>query len=75
MFPKLLEKLIKRYLDPYVDGISNEGLSLLSGSLEFKNLRIKPGAFDFLRKSGIQLRTASGHQLVACPLAKGTLAT
>lgn len=63
-----MERLLNRFLAPYFDGISKDGLSVLKGDLQLHNLSLKVDAFDFLRSTGIVLSSGGlGHLRVQIP--------
>jgi len=58
MLESTLEKLLLQYLAPYVDGISRDKLhfGVFSGSLELKDLTIKPEALALLGMEGFRVK-------------------
>lgn len=62
MFEKYVERLLTRYLAPYVDGISKDHFDILKGDVLLNNLTIKKEAFDFLKSSGVLLHTGKIKQ-------------
>ncbi|CAK0910584.1 unnamed protein product [Prorocentrum cordatum] len=56
-----LEQFLLRHLAPYVDGISLEKLRLgvFAGSLELKDLQVRPDALALLGLEGVRVRSGS----------------
>lgn len=61
MLEAALEQLLLQFLTPYVDGISKDKLHLgvFRGSLELKDLRIKPDALVLLGFEGFRVRSGN----------------
>lgn len=68
MLEKVVERLLNRFLAPYFDGISKDGLSVLKGDLRLHNLALKVDAFDFLKQLGVVLSSGRlGHLRIQIP--------
>lgn len=63
MLEGALEQLLLQYLAPYVEGIVRENLRLgvFSGSLELKDLKVKPEALSLLGLDGFRVGTGTVH--------------
>ena len=58
MFEKKLTALLQQYLGEYVCGLDSEALklSIWSGNIVLKNLKLKPGALRFLGIPGLEVK-------------------
>jgi len=61
MLESALEQLLLQFLAPYVDGISKDKLHLgvFSGSLDLRDLKVKPDALALLGWEGLRVRSGS----------------
>lgn len=61
MFERVLEKLLRRFLAPYVEGLSNTALryGVRSGILELRDLQVKPEALSLLGLPGYSVKSGT----------------